>query len=156
MVGFPLDPTIGIGHIEGTRMARTYFYFVREGNVPLRLRDVLVYTNADRWEPMSSSYAPNSGISHLVVVNPDFDSAPELKCVVEMDIDPVLVNENKYASDGASLLFNVNGSSLHINIHKNGSMDSTGIYGSDSHAVNWSIKQLGSVGTASIITCAGR
>ncbi|WP_338523660.1 hypothetical protein NUH87_28710 [Pseudomonas batumici] len=136
-------------------MAKTSFGFIPYGDVPLRLIDVMVYTNANRWESMSSTHAPNTGMSRLKIFNPDFDAGSEIKCWVELDIDPILVNDNKYASDGASLLFNINGSNLHINIHKNGGMECTGVYGSDPRTVNWAVK-LGSVGMISQITCGGR
>ncbi|MDD1016550.1 hypothetical protein [Pseudomonas rubra] len=141
--------------IEGTKMVRTSFNFLRQGDVPLRLENVLVYTNAGRWESMSSTYAPNTGMSRLTILGPDFDATSRAKCLVELDIDPVLVNDNKYASDGASLLFNINGSNYHINIHKNGGMECTGVYGSDPGAVNWK-GNLGAVGATSYITCEGR
>lgn len=156
MVGFLFERyQFDSGHGEGTEMAKTKFCFVSEGDAPLRLLDVMVYTNANRWEAMSTTYAPNTGISGLEVLCPDFDAASIVKCEVVLDIDPALVNENKYASDGASLLFNVNGSNLHIDIHKEGGMECTGVYGADPRAVSWAVK-LGSVGMKSRITCGGR
>jgi len=136
-------------------MAKTLFVFSRKGNVPLRLENVMVYTNAGRWESMSSTYAPNTGISQLNVEGVDSEGFFREQCQVSLNIDPVLVNDNKYASDGASLLFNINGSNLHINIHKNGGMDKTDIYGSDPNAVSWTVN-LGGVGSRSSITCEGR
>lgn len=112
------------------------FRIVSKNGESLSLDSVRTYGIGDSWGGAWPSNSNNNpGIQNVNVSNANFNG--EVNCIVTMDINPEYVNQVPYASDNASLLFSINGSNLHINIHKSGSMDTTGVYGSHPDAINW-------------------
>ncbi|MGR2663049.1 hypothetical protein ACUXVY_15815, partial [Chromobacterium haemolyticum] len=67
----------------------------------------------------------------------------------------VIVNNVPYASDGASLIFGIDGSNAHINIHKDGSMSVAGIYGATPDIVKWEY-EINKVGGESTFYCKSK
>lgn len=135
---------------------QTTFILSTTDNKPLHLSYVMTYGAEERWVSMSEDLPPqgleNQGIGWLKVVNETFDTGKN--CVITLAIDPVIVNKVPYASDKASLLFSVNGSNLHINIHKDGSMDTTGTYGNETVHFDSDLGKVG--GKVSTIICKQR
>lgn len=116
----------------------TNFIFHSKDGQQLSLNNISVYAVDKTWQTLSDGdpkASQNSGIGNPSIQNPVFGGS--LNCLVTLQIDSVLVNNVPYASDGASLLFNVNGSNIHVCIHKDGGMKSVGVYGQDSKAVSW-------------------
>ena len=91
----------------------------------------------------------NQGIGWLKITNDSFDL--EKNCVVTLSIDPKIVNNVPVASDKASLLFSVNGSNLHIDIHSDGGMKSTGTFGNKSVKFDSTFGKVG--GDITVIKC---
>ncbi|MGC0155710.1 hypothetical protein ACPRNU_24890 [Chromobacterium vaccinii] len=130
------------------------FIFQSANGQPIQFGYVGVYTLNEDWEPLQvGGVSNNPGIVNLRIANPNFGALNN--CVVTLDIDPEYVNRVPYASDGASLLFSINGSNIHINIHSDGSMDVTNVYGSNPKAIGWgySLGTIKNGGAASVFTC---
>ena len=111
------------------------------------------YGNGNSWQVLAEGVPPSStnnpGIGNLTVTNKQLDISRN--CVITLSIDAELVNKVPFASDKASLLFGVNGSNLHINIHKSGSMDVAGTFGNKT--VKFDCK-LGHTGEINYIVCS--
>jgi hypothetical protein len=124
------------------------FRIVSKNGENLSLDYVLTYGIGDSWgDAWPDTCNNNPGIQNVNVRNASFNG--EVNCIVTMDINPEYVNQVPYASDKASLLFSINGSNLHIDIHKSGGMKVTDVYGSDPKAISWnaSLKSIAVVNT---------
>lgn len=120
----------------------------------LHLSYVMTYGADENWSCMNEGLPPasleNQGIGWLKVANQTFDTSRN--CIITLLIDSQMVNKVPYASDKASLLFSVNGSNLHINIHKDGKLDQTGTYGNKTVKFDCKFGKVG--GDASEIFCS--
>jgi hypothetical protein len=121
----------------------TTFVFKNTGAVNLHLSDAMVYADSNAWVSLKPDGAPpsydcNVGIGWYSVSKPLF--GPSETCTAEMRINAGVVNEVPFSSDKCSLLFRVNGSDVHLDIHANGGIAHKGIYGQDPKAVEWDCK----------------
>ncbi|WP_156187926.1 hypothetical protein [Chromobacterium sp. LK11] len=134
---------------------RTTFRFVSADGRSLNLGSVLVYSVEKEWTFLPEGVGPsqNPGIGNLAIPSRQFGSSSN--CIVTLDIDPVIVNNVPYASDGASLIFGIDGSNAHINIHKDGSMGVAGIYGATPDIVKWEY-EINKVGGESTFYCKSK
>ena len=130
----------------------TTFQFTTTDETPLHISYVMTYGADDEWLPMPENEPvqglQNQGIQYLNIASRTISRAQNGLLTVQ--IDPELVNKVPYASDKASLLLSVNGSNLHIDIHKGGGMESTGTYGNKS--VMFETK-FSDVGGLTVIQC---
>jgi hypothetical protein len=112
-----------------------------EGN--LSVNYAMVYASSDQWVVINPDGAPpsydeNVGIGWYTLGNSTF--GPLDHCTAQMRIDAGVVNKVPFSSDKCSLLFNVNGSNIHLDIHSNGGIAKKGIYGPNPKAVDWNCK----------------
>lgn len=133
---------------------KTHFVFKTDEAESLHISYVMTYGLNKEWVELheggcthQSSYS-NPGIKNLKII--DSVISMNKNGYLTVDIDPEVVNNVPYASDGASLLLSVNGSNLHINIHSGGGLKNTGTYGNESVKFDTDLKN---VGETSIITC---
>lgn len=130
----------------------TTFQFTTTDEIPLHISYVMTYGVDDEWVQMPENEPvqgfENQGIQFLNIASSIISRTTN--GLLTIQIDPEIVNKVPFASDKASLILSVNGSNLHINIHKDGTMDSTGTFGNES--VKFTPK-FSRVGGLTVINC---
>lgn len=134
----------------------TTFSFVNGSNAPLTFEAIMVYNSNNEWQqivPGTPSEPGNLGIMRPTISNPSMPNGGDT-CTVTLDMNAEEINSSPYSSGGSSLLFSINGSNIHIDIHSNGQMESKGVFGVTPGAVNWS-PNFGGVGEMNNFMCTG-
>ncbi len=124
----------------------TKFIFTTKQSEPLHITNVMTY-GVDGWEPLSVGLPPqgmeNQGIGWLDYYSKEISETSN--GALSVMIDSEIVNNVPYASDKASLLISVDGSNLHIDIHKGGGMKATGTFGNKSVKFDCDFNDTGEV-----------
>ena len=128
----------------------TTFIFTNKGAENLTLNWTMVYGDSKDWVFLEPDNAPpshecNPGIGWYTLDKSGF--GPNETCTAKMRINAGVVNAVPFAPDKCSLLFSVNGSNVHLDIHSGGGIEKKGIHGPYPKAVEWDCK-LHKVGEA--------
>ena len=138
---------------------KTTFKFITEKeNTTFNIEHVKTY-GVNGWGEMNSNEkvqgVQNQGIECLNIISKtistDSTGVSSTNGVLNLQIDPKIVNEVPYTSDGASLLICINGNNFEIDIHKNGGMKS--VSSSSDKSVSFE-SHFGNVGGTSFIICS--